>query len=336
MFIYTPGDIAVTQVFGFDGKATSVSTWVIYGAIFAYSLVATMFPIDTIVGRIYPIFGGILLFSAIGVFVGLFAKGYPMINIWDAAWPPLLYQMIDGAQTSFSYTDYFQAKHFFPTFFITVACGLLSGFRSTQTAIITRTMKTERQDRTTFYYMMIVEGIIVLPITSGDAALRGLRMAIAESFHIDQSSIRKRLTLSAAIFVLVATILIFAKMNADGIQILWRYFAWFNQSPVLFAFLAITVWMYENGKARFAWMPLIPSAFYTFITDTFIMNAPIGFHLPWGAAYTIGITLALVYAVVLLWYGRKRASRLTAYSNHSVSFTNSFDDNNDGDDKGAA
>lgn len=88
MFIYTPGDIAVTQVFGFDGKATSVSTWVIYGAIFAYSLVATMFPIDTIIGRIYPIFGGILLFSAIGVFVGLFAKGYPMINIWDAAWPP--------------------------------------------------------------------------------------------------------------------------------------------------------------------------------------------------------------------------------------------------------
>ena len=88
MFIYTPGDIAVTQVFGFDGKATSVSTWVIYGAIFAYSLVATMFPIDTIIGRIYPIFGDILLFSAIGVFAGLFAKGYPMINIWDAGWPP--------------------------------------------------------------------------------------------------------------------------------------------------------------------------------------------------------------------------------------------------------
>ena len=88
MFIYTPGDIAVTQVFGFDGKATSVSTWVIYGAIFAYSLVATMFPIDTIVGRIYPIFGGILLFSAIGVFAGLFAKSYPLINIRDAAWQP--------------------------------------------------------------------------------------------------------------------------------------------------------------------------------------------------------------------------------------------------------
>ena len=56
VFIYTPGDIAATQVFGFDGKATSVSTWVIYGVIFVYYLIATVFPIDKIIGRIYPIF----------------------------------------------------------------------------------------------------------------------------------------------------------------------------------------------------------------------------------------------------------------------------------------
>lgn len=83
VFIYTPGDIAATQVFGFDGAATSVSTWVIYGVIFVYYLIATVFPIDKIIGRIYPIFGAILLFSAIGVFAGLFIKGYPLINIWD-------------------------------------------------------------------------------------------------------------------------------------------------------------------------------------------------------------------------------------------------------------
>ena len=71
VFIYTPGDIAATQVFGFDGKATSVSTWVIYGVIFLYYLIATVFPIDAIIGKIYPIFGGILLFSAIGIFIGI-------------------------------------------------------------------------------------------------------------------------------------------------------------------------------------------------------------------------------------------------------------------------
>ena len=83
VFIYTPGDIAATQVFGFDGKATSASTWVIYGVIFVYYLIATLFPIDKIIGRIYPVFGAILLFSALGVFIGLFIKGYPLLNVWD-------------------------------------------------------------------------------------------------------------------------------------------------------------------------------------------------------------------------------------------------------------
>ena len=83
VFIYTPGDIAATQLFGFDGKATSVSTWVIYGVIFLYYLIATVFPIDAIIGRIYPIFGAILLLSAVGVFIGMFVKGYPLLNLWD-------------------------------------------------------------------------------------------------------------------------------------------------------------------------------------------------------------------------------------------------------------
>lgn len=64
-------------MFGFDGKATSVSTWIIYGVIFLYYLIATVFPIDAIIGKIYPIFGGILLFSAIGVFIGIFVTACP-------------------------------------------------------------------------------------------------------------------------------------------------------------------------------------------------------------------------------------------------------------------
>ena len=144
VFIYTPGDLAATQIFGFDGKATSVSTWVIYGVIFAYYLLATVLPIDAIIGRIYPIFGLVLLFSAIGVFIGMFLKGYPLIELWDAWDSPMAYQVIEGVEQHFSYADYFTANRFIPIFFITVACGLLSGFHSSQTAIITRTMKSER------------------------------------------------------------------------------------------------------------------------------------------------------------------------------------------------
>ncbi len=358
VFIYTPGDIAATGIFGFDGAATSVSTWVIYGAIFAYYLVATVFPVDKIIGKIYPIFGAILLFSAIGVFAGMLIKGYPLLNIWDD-WQGVAlnaFQTVDGASVPFSYGEYFSANHFIPVFFITVACGMLSGFHSTQTAIISRTMKSEREGRNTFYNMMILEGfiamiwagaamgifnnglqaanagatgtviavckdilgpvggmialvgIVVLPITSGDTALRGLRLAIAEAFHIDQSSNSKRLSLSAVIFALVAVILVFAKMNPNGFNILWRYFAWSNQTLSLFAFLAISVWMFENGKAKYVWVPLIPGAWYTFITVTYIMNAKIGFHMPWTAAYVVGVVAAAAYVIVICVYGKKRAS----------------------------
>ena len=347
VFIYTPGDIAAKQVFGFSGEATAVSTWVIYGVIFVYYLVATVFPIDAIIGRIYPVFGGILLFSAVGVFIGIFAKGYPLVELWNSTW----------TYGGVNYSQYFADGHFLPVFFVTVACGILSGFHSTQTAIISRTMKSEKQGRMTFYNMMVLEGfiamvwaaaamgaynlgmqeaiasgatatvgvvcrdvlgniggiiallgIIVLPITSGDTALRGLRLSIAEAFHIDQSSNTKRLGLSAVIFALVAVILVFAKMNPNGFNILWRYFAWSNQTLSLFAFLAISVWMFENGKSKFVWIPLIPGAFYCFVTVAFIMNAKIGFHVPWAGAYAIGACTAAAYVSAILWYGKKRSA----------------------------
>ncbi len=363
VFIYTPGDIAATQVFGFSGKVNDPSTWIIYGVIFLYYLVATVFPIDKIIGKIYPVFGAILLFSALGVFIGLFVKGYPLLNVWDN-WHSVAFdafKTVDGAKVPFNYGEYFSAGHFIPIFFITVACGILSGFHSTQTAIITRTMKSEKEGRSTFYNMMVLEGfiamvwaagamgvynlglqeasagiatgtigvvckhilgnvggiiallgVIVLPITSGDTALRALRLAISESFHIDQSSNSKRLGLSAVIFALVAVILVFAKSNGGGFAILWRYFAWSNQTLSLFAFLAISVWMFENGKRQFVWIPLIPGAFYAFITITYIANAKIGFNIPWTIAYGIGVVAAVAYVAVILWYGNKRSAKLAA------------------------
>ena len=358
VFVYTPGDIAATSVFGFDGKPTSISTWIIYGVIFLYYLIATVFPIDAIIGRIYPIFGAILLFSAVGVFIGMFVKGYPLLNVWDDWSSPILQLTgADGAVENFTYADYFKGHNFLPIFFVTVACGILSGFHSTQTAIISRTVKNERQGRMTFYNMMILEGfiamvwaagamgvynlalqepdaslatgtigvvckdilgpvggiialvgVIVLPITSGDTALRALRLSLAETFHLDQSTNGKRMRLAIPVFLLAAGIIVFAKFNKDGFNILWRYFAWSNQTLSLFAFLCITVWMFENGKGKFAWMPLIPGAFYAFICSTYIANAHIGFNIPWTASYIIGVVFAIAYVVALCLYGRKRGA----------------------------
>ena len=96
-------------------------------------------------------------------------------------------------------------------------------------------------------------------------------------------------------------------MNANGFNILWRYFAWSNQTLSLFAFMAIAVWMFENKKAKFVWMPLIPGGFYAFVTMTYLANAKIGFGLPWGVAYVIGAVFCAAYLAVILWYGKKRA-----------------------------
>lgn len=366
VFVYTPGDIAATQVFGRSGGVDDWATWVIYGVIFLYYLVATVFPIDAIIGRIYPVFGAILLFSAVGVFVGIFVHQYPLLEVWDTPWQ----------SEYFNYSDFFGAGpfgdggnggladgpvggHFLPVFFVTVACGILSGFHSTQTAIISRTMKSERQGRTTFYWMMILEGfiamvwaagamgiynigdqpakaglatstigvvckdilgpvggiiailgVIVLPITSGDTALRSLRMSLADTFHLEQKSNGKRMMLAVPVFALVAAIIVWAKFNSEGFNILWRYFAWSNQTLSLFAFLAITVWMFENGKAKYCWVPLLPGAFYAFICSSFISNATIGFNLPWNIAYIIGVVFTIAYVALIVVYGKKRAGRV--------------------------
>ena len=357
VFVYTPGDIAATQVFMRSGAATDWATWVIYGVIFLYYLIATVFPIDAIIGRIYPIFGAILLFSAIGVFVGIFAKQYPLVEVWE---PWISTVVNDAGETiTIDYQAYFSANHFLPVFFVTVACGILSGFHSTQTAIITRTMKSERQGRTTFYWMMTLEGfiamvwaagamgaynlglqafdgnlatqtigivckdilgniggiiaivgVIVLPITSGDTALRALRLTLADTFHMEQKTNGKRMVLAVPVFILVAAIIVWAKFNSSGFQTLWRYFAWSNQTLSLFAFLAISVWMFENGKSKWVWIPLIPGCFYTFICSSYLATATIGFHLPWNVGYIIGVVLAVVYVVAIVVYGGKRAKRV--------------------------
>lgn len=342
VFIYTPGDLFVTQILRMNNSgAANPVLWVVYGAIFVYYIIATLFPIDKIIGKIYPIFGGILLLSALGIFIGLFIKGYRLDEIWSIG--------VSGVHP--------QGLHFIPIFFVTVACGIVSGFHSTQSTLIARTMRHEKEGRTTFYNMMIAEGfiamiwaaaamgvmklglaaadtpatnvvgiiaqnllgtvggiiatigVIVLPITSGDTALRSLRLMAADSLHIDQSKKRNRLLLSLVIFAVVAALLIFAKMNSGGFNILWRYFAWANQTIAVFAFAMISVYMIEHKKPFI--MSLIPGMFYMFVVSSFILNASIGFSLSWNISYIIAGILTVLYAAATIYAGRKKLQSKT-------------------------
>ena len=364
VFIYTPGDIAATQLFRSGGTSTDATTWFIYLLIFIYYLIATVLPIDKIIGRIYPIFGAILILSAVGIFITIFAKGYPLIELWQP-W------VLNG----FDFGSYFREGHFIPIFFITVACGILSGFHATQTSLISRTMAKEKEGRMTFYDMMIVEGfiamvwaaasmamigygaahsgidvkfsqgvwqyyqmnegvleaisptsvvgvicknalghiggniailgVIILPITSGDTALRSLRLIFAETLGIKQDSNIKRLGLAVPIFLAVYGLLVYAKLSPDGFNNLWRYMGWANQTIAIFALAVIMIWMMGHGRKKYIWMPAIPLAFYSLIVSSYILGASIGFHLPWPVSYTGGVLFSVIIIVCTFLKGNK-------------------------------
>ena len=351
VFTYTPGDLFAGQICGFT--EVNVWTWVIYGVILLYYLVATLFPIDKIIGKIYPIFGAILLLSAVGVFAGIFIQGYQLDNI----------DFSHGLKGIFDVYPIFDAEgnsgagtKFIPVFFVTVACGITSGFHSTQCTLIGRSVEHEKEGRTVFYGMMILEGliamiwaaaamglyntgstagataavgevakgllgpiggviailgVIVLPITSGDTALRSCRLMVADYLHIDQKTRKNRVLVTLGIFIPVILILIFAKLNAEGFNILWRYFAWSNQTIGVFAFAAITIYLMakKGAKKGIYLIALLPGSFYMFIISSFILSQKIGFGLPMTAAYVIAGILTVLYFTGLIRLGKKYAAK---------------------------
>ena len=332
VFIYTPGDLFVTQIFAQESSPSNPTVWIVYGAIFVYYLLATLFPIDKIIGRIYPVFGAILLISAVGVFVGIFLKAYPLTELWQ--------------MTEFGYP---YQTNFLPMFFVTVTCGICSGFHSTQATLVSRTISNERDGRVVFYDMMIAEGfiamtwaaaamgalnsglttseglltqatvvvgvvakdmlgpiggliaiigVIVLPITSGDTALRALRLMVGDTLHIDQSKKKNALPLAICIFVIVGIILFWAKVNPTGFGTIWRYFSWANETTVVFVMSMIAVYMKKNKMPNI--MAVIPATFYMYVITSYILHAQIGFNLSWVVSYIVAAVVSCGYMVLLL------------------------------------
>jgi carbon starvation protein CstA len=342
VFVYTPGDLIVTQVLGQEAAVSNPTVWIVYAAIFVYYLVATLFPIDAIIGRVYPIFGGFLVLSALGIFIGIMMdKGVNLTNLSLAG----------------MFSQHPQKLPFVPVFFITVACGIMSGFHATQATLISRTVKSEKEGRMTFFNMMLVEGfiamcwaagamvlfgrgtdiatgatlvvglvskeflgpiggmiaiigVIVLPITSGDTAFRSLRLMVAEQFNINQQVSKNRILTTAALFIPAVIVLYYAKQSPQGFNILWRYFAFTNQFVATFALGTISVYLYITGKNYL--VSLLPGMFYFFVTLSFIFHAPIGLRLDEilgldPSSYTASYILAAVMCLGYAWFVRKRA-----------------------------
>lgn len=297
----------------------TLPVWV--GIILAYYILATLLPVDKIIGRVYPFFGALLLIMAFGVGGAMLLQGYHIPELTLANMHP-------------------KGSPIWPLLFITIACGAISGFHATQSPIIARCTQNEKFGRKIFYGMMIGEGIIamiwaaagmsfygdtaglaamlapggagpagvvkevattmlgalggtfavlgviILPITSGDTAFRGARMLIADFMKISQKPFGKRLLIAVPLFVVG-----FALTKID-FNFLWRYFAWANQTTAMIMLWTAAVYLLENRKLH--WVASIPAAFMTVVTFTYILMAPEGFKLATSIAYPLGAALALI------------------------------------------
>ena len=339
VFVYTPGDLIANDILKVGADSNVI--WIIYAVIYAYYIASTVLPIDKLIGRIYPIFGGFLIVSAIGVFIGIFIKGSGHLAFENAG---LLAEHPLG-------------QKFIPSFFITVACGILSGFHGSQVTLISRTVKSESEARTTFYSTMIAEGfiamvwaagamvlfssgvakldtpgtimvgqvskyfmgnvggllavlgVIALPITSGDTAFRSLRLIISEELNIDQKAPSKRAGLAAVLFIPAFAILYFAKTNPNGFNLLWRYFGFTNQFVATFALAVATIYLIDTGKNYI--ITLLPGIFYVFIVFSFIINIKgLGLGMPFSIAYPAAGVISVLYAYFVIRLGKKNKTRI--------------------------
>lgn len=347
VFVYTPGDLFVGQVLKITPDAPNyiLATVLTFGIIFAYYILATLLPIDKIIGRIYPVFGIILFLSAAAVFavtmINAFSGRYVLNEVWSAL-------------PDWAYTGVLRPEdpRYIPTFFVTVACGIVSGFHSSQVTLISRTAQKEKDGSMIFFGMMCVEGfiamswaagamvvynlgingtptaivgeiskemlglfwiipvasVIILPITSGDTAFRAVRLLIEDTLKIKKSK-RSSLAIAVGIFAVGIALLAWAKSSPNGFNVLWRYFGFANQTIAVFTFAIITVYMMRKDKPFL--MALIPGVFYTFIVTSFILHQEIGFRISnWDLCYMIAGVLTVAYAAAVLLVGRQQRTRL--------------------------
>lgn len=321
----------------------SISYWWWIGIIFAYYFIATMLPVDKLIGKVYPIFGAALMFMALGLLGVLLFGDYTIPNL--------------TFETFRNYQPNAADLPIIPTLFISVACGAVSGFHATQTPLMARCLNNENESRMVFFGAMISESIIALiwaaiaiaffsgadslaaalaehgnnaawvvntianttlgvvggilallgvvaaPITTGDTAFRSARLIVADILKIEQRSIPKRLLISLPLF-LIGLALVFVDFD-----ILWRYFAWSNQAMSVVVLWTIVVYLHENR--RNIWVALPPAVFMTYICSTavFISKQFIGLQNH-TMGYVLGGVLTIVIMVVMWFYIKHRDKKL--------------------------
>ena len=309
--------------------------WIV--VILVYYVAATLLPIDKVIGRLYPVFGVVLIVMALGIGFGIVRGGYAV--------PELTLENLHP-----------EALPVWPYMFVTVACGAISGFHATQSPMIAKCITSERQGRKVFYGAMLSESVIALvwaaggvafygatgglksaltamgqsgvvydiatgmlgtvggvlaivgvvacPITSGDTAFRSARLILAEITGLDQKKIRNRLVITLPLLGLGAL------LTQLDFNVLWRYFSWSNQTLAMISLWVATAYLLKVKPRRVpSLLTALPAAFMSAVSLTYILMAQEGFRLAPGIAYPAGIVFAVAAFAVYLAAGRKRAGQ---------------------------
>lgn len=309
--------------------------WVV--VILIYYLLATLLPIDKLIGKLYPVFGAVLLMMAVGIIVGLVAGGYQLPELTLTNLHP-------------------EGRPVWPFMFITVACGAISGFHGTQSPMMARCLTSEKDGRKIFYGAMISEsvialvwaaagvafygatgglnaaltklgqsgvvydisvsvlgvfggalaivGVVVCPISSGDTAFRSARLTIADWFGIDQASLSKRLAVTLPLLAAGAA------LTQVDFNIVWRYFSWSNQTLAMITLWAAAMYLVRHGaKPWHSLLCALPATFMSGVTSTYILMAEEGLRLSRAIAYPVGIGFAAVCAAAYLYQTRRQTQR---------------------------
>ena len=321
--------------------------WWAVGIIFVYYIAATLFPVDKIIGRVYPFFGALLIIGSVAILGALLVAGFDNPAIFADC----------------PHFSGFQGQNpLFPCLFVTIACGIISGFHATQSPIVARTITTERHARPTFFGMMIAEGliamiwaaaalaiyniepsniklagpvvlgnitthflgkwmggvtvfaIVVLAVTSGDTALRSARLSVSEMFGIAQVKLLSRIMTCLPLIIVVSLLLWWSNQNAKSFNNLWNYFAWGNQMLSATTLMAGTVWLLREGKKAASMVTLLPGMFMTMVIATFILwtpgrdGMPVGL-VPGGVSLMLSVLVSAAVSSAFAFWVIRRGGR---------------------------
>lgn len=332
------GTVFVTTPAGLLSSITGTPQVLFVVLIIIYYIIATVLPVDKVIGKIYPVFGAALLIMAVGL-GGAMIMGH-----------------LNGSMTMMELTLtnlHPKGTTVFPFLFTTIACGAISGFHATQSPMMARCIKRESEARRVFYGSMVAEGIIALvwaavsmaffgstealqaglaefggqagvvthisksllgtvgailavlgvvacPITSGDTAFRSARLTISDAFNIKQDTLASRFKLAIPLF------LVCIALNFIDFNVLWRYFTWTNQTLAMIFLWTATAWLVKNNKNVL--VTLVPAIFMTAVCTAYILQAPEGLRLPGTFSNIVGVVVAIASYVIFTMKTKKNSS----------------------------